>query len=173
MPEKSEQLEIGSTHKGKRVEIYMEVDDKGKTRREIIPFVVGVLAPLAGDRERPDGLKTRVVHSIDRENFDEVMEKIGPELIVSVESTIPGDPKVKDPDKKRKMGAKLSFKRMEDFEPENVARQISDLEVLLDERKRLQALLLRLQANDRLKDKIEAALDDPTQREAMLAELGI
>ena len=70
MAEKSEQLEIGSTHKGKRVEIFMEVDDHGKMKKESIPFMLGVLAPLSGDRQRTDTLKTREIHNIDSENLD-------------------------------------------------------------------------------------------------------
>jgi type VI secretion system protein ImpB len=171
--EKSEQLEIGSTHKGKRVEIFMEVDDNGAIRKESIPFVVGVLASLAGEKERQTPFKDRETKSIDRENFDSVMAEIGPELHYSVECALPPDPKEKDQRPRTKLGVNLSFSEMSDFEPEQVARQIPDVASLLNERKALYALLRRLHANGRLESQIEAALEDKEKRKELLAQLGI
>ena len=173
MAQKSEQREIGETHKGKRVEIYLEVDDKGATRKEIIPFVVGVLASLAGDRERPESLKDRDVLTIDRENFNQVMAKIAPEVTLAVDCTLPVDPKEKNARPKTKLGGTLRFMQMEDFEPERVARQVPELNALLDERKALYALRRRLQSNGKLADKIAEALEDEDKRKSLLAELGI
>ena len=50
----------------------------------------------------------------------------------------------------------LQFKKMEDFEPENVAEQVAPLKALLDARKRLSDLRNKLAGND----KLEALLDD-------------
>jgi len=173
MPEKSEQLEIGSTHKGKRVEIYLEVNDKGAIRKESIPFSVGVLASLAGDKQRTDSFKVREVHEIDRENFDDVVQRISPEIHLSVDNVLSSDPKAPAAFPKNKLGGTLRFSSMDDFEPQNVARQIPELDALLEERKTLLMLLRRLQINSKFADRIRDAFEDPEKRLALLQELGM
>jgi len=174
--EKSEQLEIGATHKGKRVEIYMEIDADGAIRKETIPFVTGVLASLAGDREDRPAFRDREAKPIDRENFDTVMQEIGPELHYSVESVLSTDAAEASASKEpaqSKLGVNLTFSKMEDFEPETIAHQIPDIQDLLQERKALYALLRRLHANGRLQGQIEATLEDPQKRAELLAQLGL
>jgi type VI secretion system protein ImpB len=54
------------------------------------------------------------------------------------------------------LGVELQFKKLEDFEPENVVEQVAPLKTLLDARKRLSDLRNKLAGND----KLEALLDD-------------
>lgn len=172
--EKSEQLEIASTHKGKRVEIYLEVDDHGAIRKESIPFVLGVLSPLSGDKEAAESFGDREAKQIDRENFDGVMEAIGPELHYSVDRTVPPDPGAKDQESDLEaLPVNLYLSKMEHFEPDHVAKQIPRLNELLEERKALGLLLRRLYANPQLESKVLAALADPELRRRLLEELAM
>ena len=173
MAEKSEQLEIGSTHKGKRVEIYMQVEENGAIRKESIPFVVGVLAPLSGDKEDRPVFKDREAKTISRENFSEVMAEIKPELHFSVDYVLPSDPSEKSPAANTKLGVNLALTEMTSFEPEQVGRQIPEINGLLQERKALNNLLRRLKANGRLGAQIEAALEDTGRRAELFRQLGI
>jgi type VI secretion system protein ImpB len=171
--EKSEQLEIGSTHKGKRVEIYMQVEENGAIRKESIPFVVGVLAPLSGDKEGRPTFKEREAKPISRENFAEMMAEIQPELHFSVDSVLPSDPNEKTSGSSTKLGVNLTFTQMASFEPEQVGRQVPEINGLLQERKALNNLLRRIKANGKLGAQIEAALEDPGRRAELFKELGI
>ena len=62
----------------------------------------------------------------------------------------------------------LKFKKMDDFEPENVARQVKPLKELLDLRTRLSDLRGTLQGNDKLEE--AAARSRGQHREAGEAE---
>src|SRR6266851_5429261 len=125
--EKDAQKRIRKTPKGPRVVIGLDVEDTGATPKREIPFVLGVLAPLSGHANKPS-FKEQEAHQIDRENFDDVMTKIRPKLTFSVESTFRSG---------EKLGVDLSFKKMEDFEPQKVAERIPGLQERLEYRRRL------------------------------------
>ena len=74
-----------------RVQITYDVETGGAQSRREIPYVVGVLAPLAGQSEKVAArLSDRKMVQIDRDNFDSVMASIEPRLGFSVPNTIEG-----------------------------------------------------------------------------------
>src|SRR5579862_1186514 len=115
--EKDAQKRIRKTPKGPRVIIGLEVHDDDAIPRREIPFVLGVLAPLSGHADKAV-FKERESHQIDRENFDTVMAKIGPSLSFPVQSTLR---------RGENLTVNLSFKSMEDFEPQRVAEEVDAL----------------------------------------------
>ena len=62
-----------------RVQITYDVEVGDAIEMKELPFVVGVLADLAGKpAEEPPKLKERKFVEIDRDNFNDVMESIAP-----------------------------------------------------------------------------------------------
>jgi len=108
-----------------------------------LPFVMGILANLSGKPEEAlPKLKERKFVEIDRDNFNDVLESIGPRLAYRV------DNKLADDDSK--LNVELKFKNLDDFSPENVVHQVEPLRKLFEARQRLQDLLAKLDGNDDL-----------------------
>ena len=68
-----------------RVQITYDVETGGAIQKKELPFIVGIMADLSGHRaEQPPKLKDRKFVEIDRDNYDDVMEAIGPRLALRV-----------------------------------------------------------------------------------------
>ena len=147
-----------------RVQITYDVETGGAKGRREIPFVVGVLAPLAGKSAKvAERLSDRKMTSIDRDNFDKVMSSIEPKLQFSVPGLLDGDVGAKAVN----TSAELTFRSFDDFEPVNVALQIPSLANLYYERARLRDFLAKLDGNDALLVLLEAVLSDKKRRDAL------
>src|ERR1035437_7888522 len=108
-----------------RVHITYDVETGGAVEKREIPFVVGVMADLSGQPDKPLAkLKDRKFTEIDRDNFDSVMAAQAPRLAFKVDNTLsPAG---------GKLGVDLRFKKLTDFEPHYVARQVKPLTQLLE-----------------------------------------
>jgi type VI secretion system protein ImpB len=134
-----------------RVHITYEVEKNGAMVLKELPFVVGVMADLSGQPKESLGkLKERKFIEIDRDNFDEVLAKQRPRVAMKVENTLKGDGS--------QLSVELEFKKLEDFEPEQVARKVTPLAELLEIRGRLKDLLSRTEGNDRLEELLDAVI---------------
>ena len=105
-------------------------------------------------------LKDRKFVEVNPDNFDTVLEGMKPHLAFAVENKLSEDPDAAN------LKVDLHFKSMDDFEPENVARQVKPLKELLDLRTRLADLRGSLQGND----KLEELLLDAVGNKEKLAE---
>src|ERR1700743_2823734 len=75
-----------------RVHITYEVETEGAEIIRELPFVVGVIGDFSGDPTkelRPFGERKFI--QIDRDNFDEVMERLAPGLNLKVENKLAGE----------------------------------------------------------------------------------
>lgn len=130
-----------------RVHITYDVEVGGAIELKELPFVVGVLGDYTGQPEQPlPKLKDRKFVEIDRDNFDAALEGMKPHLSFAIENKLSEDANAPD------LKVDLHFKSMEDFEPQNIARQIKPLNELLELRTRLADLRGRLQGNDKLEE---------------------
>ncbi len=87
-----------------------------------LPFVMGVLGDFSGQPTEPLArLKDRRFVEVTPDNFDSVLESMKPHLAFSVEN------KLSDDSEAGQLKADLTFKSLEDFEPEQVARQVKPL----------------------------------------------
>ena len=125
-----------------RVQITYDVEIGDAVEKKELPFVMGVLADLAGHPDgTPSKLKDRRFVEIDRDNFNQIMEKIGPRLDLSVEDRLKSEGEIK---------VELNFKQFSDFHPEAIVQQIPRLSKLLEARTQLRDLLSKLDGNDEL-----------------------
>lgn len=138
-----------------RVHIKYDVETDGAEVSKELPFVVGVMSDLAGNKptQPTKPLKDRKLVNIDRDNFDSVMEKIGPGINVRVENTLADDGS--------EMPLELAFNKLDDFDPENLIQQVPALKQLLDARNKLNELLTKTETSPELEALLEKALQDP------------
>ncbi len=130
-----------------RVQITYDVEVGGAIELKELPFVVGVLGDFTGQPEQPlPKLKERKFVEVNPDNFDTVLEGMKPHLAYTVENKLSEEPDAPN------LKVDLKFSKMEDFEPQNVARQVKPLKELLDLRTRLSDLRGTLQGNDKLEE---------------------
>lgn len=139
-----------------RVQITYDVETGDAIEKRELPFIVGVLADLSGDQGKPP-LKDRKFTEIDRDNFNDVLESINPELNVRV------DNKLTDEDDQ--LNVSLEFEDMEDFSPSEIVRQVEPLRKLFEARQRLADLAAKLEGNAKLESLLQDILDNSEMQE--------
>jgi type VI secretion system protein ImpB len=150
-----------------RVMIKYDVQIGDAIEQKQLPFVLGVMGDFMG---QPTGdvskLKDRKFVDINPDNFDEVLAGLKPHLAFSVEN------KLSDESEGSQLKVDLNFRSMEDFEPEQVARQIRPLRELLELRGKLNDLRGTLQTNDKLDEVLMEAVSNTEKLDKLRAELG-
>jgi type VI secretion system protein ImpB len=151
-----------------RVHVTYDVEVGDAIEVKEIPFVLGVLGDFTGmPEEALPRLKDRRFVEVTPDNFDGVLESMKPHLSFSIENKLSDDPEA------GQVKADLRFKSLEDFEPEQVARQIKPLKELLDLRTKLADLRGSLQGNEKLDDVLMEAVKNTEKAEKLRKELGI
>ncbi|MBV8466384.1 MAG: type VI secretion system contractile sheath small subunit [Burkholderiales bacterium] len=147
-----------------RVQITYDVEVGDAIEKRELPLVVGLLADLSGQPETaPPKMKDRRFVEIDRDNFNEVMTKIGPRLDLSVPDAIKGEGNLK---------VELKFAHIDDFTPEAIVRAVPRLARLLEARQQLRDLLAKLDGNDELDKLLEDVVQNTEDLQAIKAEAG-
>src|SRR5688500_16589621 len=95
--------------------------------RSELPFVIGVLADLSGRGAR-EPLDRRRFLTIDRDTFEQIMERVGPRVKFDVAGALTGS---------AALPVDLTFKTLDDFAPDTIAARVPALNQLLAERRRL------------------------------------
>jgi type VI secretion system protein ImpB len=148
-----------------RVHITYDVETGGAIEKREIPFIVGVLADLSGQPEKPlPPLKDRKFAEIDKDNFDNVLGKINPRLAFKVDNRLSEDD--------TRLGVELRFSSMADFEPAAVAKQMPPLRRLLELRNALHNLRSSLMGNDKLEAILQETLNNRELLQRIAAEAG-
>lgn len=149
-----------------RVHITYDVETGGAIELKELPFVVGVLGDFTGQPIEPlPRLKDRKFIEVNPDNFDSVLEGMKPHLAFSVENKLSDEPDAPN------LKVDLNFKSMDDFEPENVARQVKPLKELLDLRQRLSDLRGSLQGNDKLEEMLLEAVGNTEKLDKLKGEI--
>ena len=137
-----------------RVHITYDVETNGAEVKKELPFVVGVMGDYSGDNQAAKkALRDRKFVNIDRDNFDEIMEKVDPTVDLKVKDEMSDDPD-------KQVSVSLQFNSIEDFEPQNVVDQVPALKELLDARNRLRDLLSKADRSEELETLLEKVLSD-------------
>src|SRR3974390_3921287 len=109
-----------------RVQITYDVEVGGAIEIKELPFVVGVRGDFTGNPEQPlPKLKEAKFVEVNPENFDTVLEGMKPHLSFSVENKLSDDPNASN------LKVDLKFRKFDDLETENVAKQDKPLKKLL------------------------------------------
>jgi type VI secretion system protein ImpB len=151
-----------------RVQITYDVEVGDAIEVKELPFVMGVLGDFTGQPTEPLAkLKDRKFVEVTPDNFDTVIENMKPHLAFSVENKLSKDPNAGN------LKVDLNFKSMDDFSPENVARQVGPLRELLELRGRLSDLRGNMQGNDKLEELLRDAVSDSGKLAKLRSELGL
>ncbi len=149
-----------------RVHITYDVETNGAINQKEIPFVMGVMGDYSGDNtENRKPLKDRKFSQIDRDNINDVMSNVAPQLSMKVENSLQADGS--------EMLVSLDFKNMEDFEPHRVVDKIEPLKKLLETRNKLRDLLTKADRSEKLEEILEEVLSNTQAIASLSKELGI
>ncbi|HLK67657.1 MAG TPA: type VI secretion system contractile sheath small subunit [Bryobacteraceae bacterium] len=167
MPRESTQHKLDRV-RSPRVQITYDVEIGDAIELKELPFVLGVLGDFSG--QPVDGLpklKDRKFVEVNPDNFDQVLESMKPHLAFSVENKLSEDPNAGN------IKVDLHFKNMDDFAPENVAKQVKPLKDLLDLRSAMTDLRGNLQGNDKLDEALVNLVSDKDKMKQLRKELGM
>ena len=124
-----------------RVQIAYDVEHYGSPTTIELPFVMGVMADLAGASETREAQKPpaeRTFVEVDAGRFPKFMEALSPRVKARVPNKLPAE---EGAEADEEMFVDLSFKSMGDFAPDKVAEQVPALSELLKMRRQLEELL--------------------------------
>lgn len=152
MAKQSSQKFIGR-NRAPRVQIEYEVETYGSEKKVQLPFVIGVMADLAGGSHEllPD-LERREMLEYDVDNFDDRMRALKPRLLMQVKNTLTGE---------ETLPVDLTFESMDDFSPASVARNVDSLSRLLEARSHLANLLAYMDGKSTAESLLGGLLADP------------
>jgi type VI secretion system protein ImpB len=150
-----------------RVQVTYDVEIGDAIEMKELPFVMGVLGDFTGLPTEPlPRLRDRKFTEVNPDNFDAVLAGLKPHLAFSVENKLSENADAPN------LKVDLHFKSMDDFEPENVAKQVKPLAALLDLRTKLSDLRGSLQGNDKLEQVLLEAVGDEDKMKKLKAEIG-
>tara|TARA_R110002020_G_scaffold56074_17_gene155316 strand:- start:1648 stop:2142 length:495 start_codon:yes stop_codon:yes gene_type:complete len=112
-------------------------------------------------------IEDRKLSDINKDNFNDVMRSHD----LSVDMNVDNKLEETEGAEPEQMPVSLKFETLKDFEPENVARQVPELNRLLELREALVALKGPLGNVPAFRKMIQGMLDDSDQREKLLSEL--
>jgi type VI secretion system protein ImpB len=110
-------------------------------------------------------VEDRTFYNVDKDNFDTVMKRVGPELSLKVDNVLAGDDS--------QFEASLKFDSMKDFEPEAIIEQVEPLKKLVETRNQLKVLLSKADRSRDLEKLLKEVLQSADTINALSDELGI
>lgn len=145
-----------------RVNIKLDLHTGGVQKKVELPLKLLTVGDFSNGREqRP--LSEREKVDINKNNFNDVLAKFSPTVNLSVENTLAGDGLNEE--------INVTFKNIRDFEPDQVARNIPQLRVLLAMRNLLRDLKSNLLDNAAFRRELEIVLKDPALSQELRDEL--
>lgn len=144
-----------------RVQISYE-DPYNAEKQVELPFVMGVMADLSGNNsqvEKP-AMKDRKFSNVDMDNFDAYMESIEPSVTFRTKNVL-GE------ETGEQIGVNLTFKKMDDFSPGAVARQVPAMRALLEAREQLANLQRYMDGKVAAEDQLKKLLSNPDMMKAL------
>lgn len=161
-------MALNSQHKRvskNRVSITYDVETNGAVETKELPFVVGVVGDYSGHNQDKEDVEDRTFYNVDKDNFDTVMKRVGPELSLKVDNVLVDDDS--------QIEASLKFSSMKDFEPEAIVEQVEPLKKLVETRNQLKVLLSKADRSRDLEKLLKEVLQSADTINALSDELGI
>lgn len=149
-----------------RVQITYDVEVGGAIELKELPFVIGVMGDFTGNPEEAlPAIKNRKFVEIDPDNFNNVMAGMKPRAAFSVENKLQDDGS--------KVGVDLKFNSIEDFEPDNVVRQVEPLRKLVEARQKLSDLRSKMDGNEKLENILNDVISNAEKQKQLSDALGL
>src|SRR4051794_7724344 len=143
--------------------VHISYQDPYEANKQVeLPFVMGVMADLSGnasDVAKPP-MADRKFANVDMDNFDAYMESVQPAVQFRAENRLADKPG-------EQVGVKLTFKKMADFEPGAIARQVPALRALLEAREQLANLQRYMDGKVAAEQKLRELLSSPELMKAL------
>jgi type VI secretion system protein ImpB len=154
----------GSVAPRERVNIVYKPATGDAQEEKALPFKMMVMGDFTGRQDdRP--LEDRKPVNVDKDNFNDVMRSMKLNASFSAPNTLTGK-------EGEELAVKLKFETLKDMEPEAVAKQVPELQKLLELRDALTALKGPLGNLPEFRKKIQTLVTDPATKEKLLKELG-
>lgn len=136
----------------------------GDAKEEIeLPLKLLVIGDFT-QRQDDTQLESRPMINIDKDNFNDVLRGQNLNLSVSVTNTLAGE---------GELPVQLKIQTLRDFDPESVARQVPELNKMLELREALMALRGPLGNVPAFRRRLQTIVSDDQTRTKLMAELGI
>lgn len=152
-----------------RVRITYDVETAGAIEKKELPFIVGIFADLSGelDPEQPAPLplRERKMAEIDRDNFNDLMAKIGPRVSLGKVKNVL-DPAATAEAPSFLSGA-IVFSSLEQFDPVAVIEKVPALKQLYDSHKMIRKLQAKGEGSTPVQQFFEKALNDAAMQAAL------
>ncbi|MBO6895527.1 MAG: type VI secretion system contractile sheath small subunit [Roseibium sp.] len=148
-----------------RVSITFDVEDGGSVQKKELPFIIGMIGGYSGDREDKEALEDRTFYTVDKDNFNDVLARVGPKLSYTVENKIQNDGS--------EFQVELDFKSMKDFEPDAIVNKVEPLRNLAQTREKLMTLVAKADRSRDLEKVLKEILQDADMVKALGEELGV
>ncbi len=148
-----------------RVSITYDVEDGGSVQQKELAFVTGMIGGYSGDRQDKEGIEDRTFYQVDKDNFNDVMTRIGPQLTYVVENKIQDDGS--------EFEVSLDFKSIKDFEPDAIIDKVEPLRKLAETREKLMTLVAKADRSRDLEKVLKEILQDGDLVKALGEELGV
>jgi type VI secretion system protein ImpB len=144
-----------------RVQISYE-DPYNAEKQVELPFVMGVMSDLSGNASKvaKAPMAERKFSNVDMDNFEDYMASVEPAATFRTANKLSGDGK-------EQLGVNLTFKKMEDFSPGAIARQVPALRALLEAREQLANLQRYMDGKVAAEDQLRKLLADPELMKAL------
>ncbi|MFA5537571.1 MAG: type VI secretion system contractile sheath small subunit [Gemmobacter sp.] len=127
-----------------------------------LPFVMGIMSDLSGNASPVEKapVAERDFTQISQDTLDDYMESVSPGLAMNVPNRL-------DPEAGDKLSVSLTFRKMDDLSPGEIARQVPALNKLLEARQQLANLQRYMNGKVAAQDQLRQLLADPALMAAL------
>ncbi len=152
----------GSYAPKERINITYKAKTNGQNADVELPLKLMVMSNLTGGKN-PQSIEEREVVSINKINFNQVMQKMGIQTQFNVKNTLGGGSEELEVD--------LKISSMKDFSPDNIVKQIPELNKLMQLREALMALKGPMGNIPGFRKAVLEALQNKDTKEQLLLEV--
>ncbi|WP_313653745.1 type VI secretion system contractile sheath small subunit [Pantoea sp.] len=145
-----------------RINLKLDLHTGGANKKTELPLKLLVAGDFSNGKDASQ-ISERKKVNLDKNNFDSVLSEYSPKVNFAVKNTLAGD------GSEEKIS--LTFRSMQDFSPEQIARQIPQLKAMLSMRNLLRDLKANLLDNQAFRKELEKILLDPALSAELRAEL--
>jgi type VI secretion system protein ImpB len=145
-----------------RVDIKLDLHTGGAQKKVELPLKLLAMGDYSNG-QNTQALADRNKVSIDKNNFDAVLAELNPKARIAVPNTLNGDG--------AELSVDLDFKSIRDFNPEQVASKVPELQALLSARNLLRDLKSNLLDNATFRRELERIIRSPSVSESLREDL--